>query len=90
MRNNYDKIIQLKCITCGDSNFEFNDDKSWIKCNRCNREYMDGYDELVSLNKSVIDSEINNLKNEASKDLQDDLQNILKKAVKGNKHIKFK
>ena len=32
---------KLRCITCGDTeSFEFNDDKSYIKCVKCGREYL--------------------------------------------------
>jgi ribosomal protein S27E len=62
MKKSYDKTINLKCITCGDSDFEFNDDKTWIKCNRCGREYQGGYDELVELNQEIINLELEKLK----------------------------
>ena len=48
MDKNYNKSIKLHCITCGDdSSFECNDNKSYIKCTKCNREYFGGYYELV-------------------------------------------
>ncbi len=90
MKKSYDKKILLKCITCGDSDFEFNDDKSWIKCNRCNREYSGGYDELVELNQQTINQQIEETKSEITKDLKNDLNEMLKNTFKGNKNIKFK
>ena len=46
---------KLRCATCGDTeSFEFNDDKSYIKCVKCNREYFGGYDELLSYNQETI------------------------------------
>ena len=43
---------KLRCATCGsDSHFETNDEKTYIKCTMCNREYLGGYDELLELNK---------------------------------------
>lgn len=90
MRDNYNKSIQLRCITCGDTNFDFNDDKSWIKCNRCGKEYNGGYDELVELNQENINQELEKTKEEIEKDLQKEMTDMLKKAFKGNMNIKFK
>lgn len=90
MKKSYDKQIKLKCITCGDTDFEFNDDKSWIKCNRCNREYSGGYDELVELNQQTINQKIEETKSEITEDIKNDLNDMLKKTFKGNKNIKFK
>ena len=55
MKKNYNKSIQLRCVVCGsDSDFEYNADKTYVKCAKCNREYAAGYDELVELNKGLI------------------------------------
>ena len=32
MKDSFNKSIQLRCIVCGDSDFEMNEDKTWIKC----------------------------------------------------------
>lgn len=90
MKKSYDKQIKLKCITCGDTDFEFNDDKTWIKCNRCNREYSGGYDELVELNQQTINQKIEETKSEITEDLKKDLSEMLKNTFRGNKNIKFK
>ncbi len=90
MKESYKKTIKLRCITCGDSDFEFNDDKSWIKCNRCGKEYPEGYDELVKLNQELINQELDKSKEEILKDTQKDITDMLKEAFKGNKNIKFK
>ncbi|HMR83507.1 MAG TPA: hypothetical protein PKE30_10260 [Niabella sp.] len=91
MKDNYSKSIQLRCATCGDtSNFEYNEDKTWIKCNRCNREYPGGYDELVQLNENTISEELDSVKKEVTRDLKNDLDKMLKDAFRGNKNIKFK
>lgn len=82
MKDNYNKSITLKCPTCGDSDFKFNDDKTWVKCNRCNREYSGGYNELVELNESEINEEIESAKNEIAKDLKKDIENMIKNAFK--------
>jgi len=90
MKKSYDKKIILRCVTCGDSNFEFNEEKTWAKCVRCGREYNNGHDELIELNQSSINSSINETKSEIIKDMKNDLSKMLKDAFKGNKNIKFK
>ena len=91
MKKDYSKSIQLRCVVCGsDSNFEYNEDKSYIKCTKCNREYLGGYDELVELNQSMIAEELEATKAEITADLNKDIHDMFKKAFKGNKHIKIK
>lgn len=81
----------MRCVVCGSADdFEYNEDKSYIKCTKCNREYLGGYDELVELNKSVIDEEVERTKEEITHDVQDELTAMLKKAFKGNKHFIIK
>ena len=91
MKKDYSKSIQLRCVVCGsDSNFEYNEDKSYIKCTKCNREYLGGYDELVELNQSMIAEELEATKAEITADLNKDIHNMFKKAFKGNKYNKIK
>lgn len=79
--------VNLRCATCGsEDHFEFNDDKSYVKCTMCNREYLGGIDELKELNGEVIDE----VKAQFAKDAKAYLQKELMKAFKGNKHIKIK
>lgn len=64
MHKNYNRTIRLRCVVCGsDSDFESNEDRSYIKCDKCNREYHGGYDELVNLNQGLINDEIDKAKN---------------------------
>lgn len=90
MRNSYNKSVQLRCMSCGDSNFELNEDKSWIKCNRCGKEYQGGYDELVELNLETINQALIRTNDELTNDLQKEMKQTLKNAFKGDKNIKFK
>lgn len=91
MKKDYSKSIKLRCVVCGsDSDFESNEDKTYIKCKKCNREYLGGYDELVELNQTHIQDEIDEMKNEVRQDAEKYLRDSLKKAFKGNKYIKIK
>ena len=91
MKKDYSKSIQLRCVVCGsDSDFKSNEDKTYIKCTKCNREYLGGYDELVELNKGLIDEEIERTKEEVVNDLQNEIASMLKKSFKGNKYFKIK
>lgn len=91
MKKDYRRNIQLRCVVCGSkSDFECNEDKSYIKCRKCNREYFGGYDELVELNQAHIQDEIDDLKDEVKQDAEKYLRDSLKKALKGNKYIKIK
>lgn len=91
MKKSYDRAIQLRCVVCGSADdFEFNEDKTYVKCKKCNREYHGGYDELVELNQAHIQDELDDMKAEVEQDAAKYLQDSLKKAFKGNKFIKFK
>ena len=90
MKDSYNKSIQLNCITCGDSDFEYSKDNTWIKCNRCGKEYHGGYDELVELNQEKINQELEKTKIEIGKDLKKEISDMMKKAFKGNKNIRIK
>jgi DNA-directed RNA polymerase subunit RPC12/RpoP len=85
MKTNYTE--KLICATCGsDSNFEFNEDKSYIKCTSCNREYLGGYDELLELNHETI----NKVKQQIAQEAKNEILNHLKDTFKDNKNIKIK
>ena len=90
MKDSYSKSITLRCITCGGEDFEFNEDKSYIKCNLCNREYLGGYDELVELNEEAITESIEVFQAEVTSDIEKDITDMFKKAFSGNKFIKSK
>jgi len=85
MKDNYNSTVRLLCATCGGQDFEFNDDKTYVKCNLCNREYLRGYDELVELNQETITLTIEEKKKEIVNDLKQDLL----KAFKGNKNFRI-
>ncbi len=73
---------QLKCATCGnDSSFEINEDKSYVKCNNCDREYLGGYDELVALNVGAVEETRAAMMKEAQEYAQKELQKSLGKSM---------
>ncbi len=79
--------IRLRCATCGcKDQFGFNDDKSYIKCTFCNREYFGGIEELKELTQEAFDE----VKEEIQKDAASYIKDQLKKAFNGNKYIKIK
>lgn len=83
LKDNYNIQFSFRCDTCGDtSSFEFNEDKSWVKCVSCNREYNGGIEELKELNKEEINQEIENVKKEVTEDLKAEFQKIIRDAFK--------
>jgi DNA-directed RNA polymerase subunit RPC12/RpoP len=91
MKDNYNASIKLRCIVCGtDDCFEHNEDKSYIKCTYCGKEYFGGYDELVEYNQQEINCVIESKKDEIVKDLNNDIEDMFRNAFKGSKFIKIK
>lgn len=79
--------IRLRCATCGcEDHFESNEDKSYIKCTFCNREYLGGIEELKEFNQEVFDE----VKEEIQQDAAAYIKAQLKNAFKGSKYIKIK
>lgn len=73
MDKDYNRNTKLRCAVCGDdTSFEFNEDKSYVKCTRCGREYFGGYDEVVELNQELIDQELEDVKREVVADIKRD------------------
>jgi hypothetical protein len=91
MKKSYNKELSLRCVVCGsDDHFEYNEDKTYVKCTLCNKEYLGGYDELVEMNKAMVAEEVESMKKEVAKDAKDEITKMLKDAFKGNKYISFK
>ena len=83
MKSNYSKSIRLRCIVCGsDSDFEYNEERTYIKCTRWNKEYFGGYDELVELNQEMIANNLEDLKIEVAEDLKKELSSSIRRALK--------
>lgn len=78
--------VALLCATCGQGDFDHNDDKSWVKCNNCHREYLGGISELADFNQGGIQDAVEDL----GQSLVDDFAKTIESNLKKNKHIKFK
>jgi hypothetical protein len=79
--------FSLRCATCGcDDHFEANEDRSYIKCTFCNREYFGGIEELKELNQESFDE----IRDEIKIDASAYIKALLTEAIKGSKHIKIK
>ena len=91
MKKDYNRSLNLRCVICGSADhFEYNDDKSYVKCTLCNREYLGGEAELIEMNEAMIAEEVDDIKKEVTKDVEKDFRNMFKKAFEGNKFITFK
>ena len=83
LKDNYDFSVPLRCIVCGsDDCFEFNDDKSFVKCTQCGKEYPGGYDELVSCNAAFIEEAKEEVLDNIKEDLQKEVHQMFKDAFK--------
>ena len=91
MKKSYDRSIQLRCAVCGSANdFEYNEDKTYIKCKKCNKEYPGGYDELVELNQDYIHGKVYEIQQEVQKDSEKGIKDMFDKAFNGNINVKIK
>lgn len=79
--------IKFRCATCGNEDFfEFNNNKSFVKCTFCNREYIGGIEELEELNSEVVEE----VKEQIRQDVIKHMQDKFRKVFKGSKYIKIK
>lgn len=78
--------VSLLCATCGQGDFNYNEDKTWVKCNNCSREYPGGISELAEYNQQAIQDSVS----EFGQNLVDDFTKKMESKFKNNKHIKFK
>lgn len=79
--------IKLRCATCGsEENFDFNEDKSYIKCALCGSEYHGGIEELKELNRGAVEQ----VKKEMAEKIKLEINNSLRNTLKGNKNIRIR
>lgn len=90
MKSKYEMSVPMICKSCNSKDIYLSEDKSFARCNQCQKEYSGGYDELVKANQPRIDAEMKKLKSEVVKDAQKEMEKMLKKAFSGNKFFKLK
>lgn len=90
MKKKYSFSVTLRCPVCGSTDIEITEDKTYGKCNMCNKKFPGGYDELVELNQASIEAALEDKKSEIQKDFEKEMHSRLKKVFKGNKYIKIK
>lgn len=84
----YNRKITLLCPACGNSEMEHAEDSEIVKCIGCGKILTN--DELIQENGVSIDAHVNEVKEELTKDIQKQFNDILKKAFKGSKNIRIK
>lgn len=82
--------VPLSCAACVGTDFDFNEDKTYIKCKTCNREYLGGYNELVAFNSAHINEAMANTKKQIVKEFKMEITKSLKAAFRGSKFLKIK
>lgn len=81
MKNNYDRKITLRCITCGsDSSFVLDKASGNIRCLKCNRVYYGGESELKDLNARLLDDIVTEMGQEVRDDMSKEIVNMFKQA----------
>lgn len=79
LKDDYSRSIALRCMTCGAAYaFETDEKTGYITCRKCNRVYRGGEEELVRLNEALIADEQEQLVEEVTKDIGDELQKMFK------------
>lgn len=81
----YNREIQLRCPTCGGTQFEYDDktissDEQIVKCVQCNRETTK--QALFDENTENINAHVSQVGDEVVKDLSKELNKTLKKIFK--------
>lgn len=86
MKSNYQTSVSLACQICGGKDFDVNDDKTFVKCNTCNREYPGGIAELKQMNEQRVQAAVEQL----GQNMVADVEKELKKKLRKFKSIKLK
>ena len=88
----YRRELSLRCPTCTCATFEFEygiDETIQIaKCASCSRTLTK--DDLVRENSELIQVQSSEFSQEILKDAAAEMRKVLKKALRGNKNIRFK
>jgi NMD protein affecting ribosome stability and mRNA decay len=87
----YNRSVSLLCPTCGSDQFEFEGGDEVVesaRCTGCGREFKKN--ELIEENSENISEHVKEMGQEFTHDTAKEMRKTLKKAFRGNKHIKFK
>lgn len=80
MTKNYNRSIKLLCVTCGSGDTFVTDEQiGVITCKKCNRIYHGGKDELIELNQSLINKEVEAMKKVVKNDMIKELNDMFRK-----------
>ncbi|EMZ72521.1 ECs_2282 family putative zinc-binding protein [Escherichia coli] len=84
----YNRNITLLCPVCGNTEMEHEEESEVVRCVGCGKEFTN--DELIQENGGSIDAHVDEIKEELTKDIQKQFNDMLKKAFKGSKNIRIK
>lgn len=88
----YHKNVELRCPTCGGTQFESGDDldaaHASVRCITCDRKMTK--DELIRENRDNIQRNLSEIKTQAVEDAAEEMKKRLKTAFRGNKNIRIK
>jgi len=88
----YNRSVSMLCPTCGLDQFATRegsvDDALLVTCTSCGLEITK--DDLVRANSENIDEQLNEVKEQLARDVEQELKKSLGDAFKGNKYIKIK
>lgn len=90
-REKYNRLIALLCSTCGNSQFEFQEndlENEIIRCPSCGRQMKK--EELICENKENIEANVEEVKKEVVKDIKKEISDIFKKSFNISKKIRIK
>lgn len=88
--NKYGRTIAMNCPTCGGTQFSVTEDdaRELVTCASCGRETTK--EELLRENSENIEEHVKEVGDQVVKDVSRQLQDSLKKALRGNKNIRIK
>lgn len=79
LKSEYSRLVALRCMTCGASYaFETDMKTGYVTCQKCNRVYRGGKEELIELNKILLEDEKNLLVEVVRKDVEEEFKKIFK------------
>lgn len=84
----YRRTVPILCPTCGNDQFEHEDESGSFRCISCDRMFT--REELTAENDEAMEAELQEMAAEVFKDAAKELRQKLQNSLLGSKHIKFK